>query len=92
VELTPHTLRRSFATYHAESGLSLPILAKMLGHASIRTTALYWRNIYQDPDNDLGPILTGKKWLEKKKPPITENFPETLKTPKPPFIDQKPVI
>jgi len=40
-KLTPHTLRHAFATYHAESGLSLPILSKMLGHASIRTTALY---------------------------------------------------
>src|SRR6185312_12303756 len=41
VELTPHTLRRSFTTYHAENGLSLPILQKLLGHSSIRTTALY---------------------------------------------------
>ena len=95
VELTPHTLRRSFATYHAESGLSLPILAKMLGHASVRTTALYWQNIHQEPDNgDIGTILVGKKWLESGEPPkpITENFPETLKTPKPIFIDHKPLI
>jgi len=41
IELSPHTLRHSFATYHAESGLSLPILSKMLGHASVRTTSLY---------------------------------------------------
>ena len=94
VELTPHTLRRSFATYHAESGLSLPILAKMLGHASVRTTALYWQNIHQEPDNgDISPILAGKKWLERQEPPpITENFPETLETPKPIFIDHKPLI
>lgn len=41
VELTPHTLRRAFTTYHAEAGLPLPLLQKLLGHSSIRTTALY---------------------------------------------------
>jgi integrase/recombinase XerD len=40
-ELTPHTLRRAFATYQAENGLPLPLLQKLLGHKSIRTTALY---------------------------------------------------
>ncbi|CAI2180989.1 6694_t:CDS:2 [Funneliformis geosporum] len=48
IELTPHTLRRSFATYHAESGLLLPLLSKLLGHSSVRTTALYWVNIHPD--------------------------------------------
>jgi len=60
IELTPHTLRHAFATYHAEAGLSLPILSKMLGHVSIRTTALYWKNIHQEPGNDLDSILAGK--------------------------------
>jgi hypothetical protein len=106
VELSPHTLRRSFATYHAEAGLSLPILAKILGHSSIRTTALYWKNTYQDPNNEVGPILAGKNWLESREPPerplSTENFPEKKgiyselsqipKNPKPIFIDQKPLI
>ncbi|CAG8587794.1 11706_t:CDS:2 [Ambispora gerdemannii] len=41
VELSPHTLRRAFTTYHAENGLPLPLLQKLLGHSSIRTTALY---------------------------------------------------
>ena len=67
-----------------------------MGHSSIRTTALYWKNIYQEPNNDLGPILAGKKWLENKEqpepPPITENFPEVLGTPKPVFMEKGPVI
>ena len=101
IELSPHTLRHAFATYQAEAGLSLPILSKMLGHVSVRTTALYWQNIHQKPDNDIGPILAGKNWLERPKPsqsqepsksPITENFPQVPKTPNPVFIEQKPLI
>jgi len=41
IELTPHTFRRAFTTYHANSGMPLPLLQKLLGHSSIRTTALY---------------------------------------------------
>jgi hypothetical protein len=76
-ELTPHTLRRAFATYHAESGLPLPLLSKLLGHKSIRTTALYWMNIHHDDDddNDAGNVLAGKIFLERPKKPLSE--PET---------------
>ena len=82
--------------------MPLPILQKLLGHSSVRTTALYWRDIYHgdDDDNIGGGILAGKNWLERSKPsqskerpkPIKENFPEILKVPKPLFIEQKPII
>ncbi|KLL02758.1 MAG: tyrosine recombinase XerD [Mycoplasmataceae bacterium CE_OT135] len=87
VEFTPHTLRRSFATYHAEAGLPLPLLQKLLGHKSIRTTALYWRNIYNEDGDDTSDILTGKNWLEKpKKPPLEPVTPIKVKLDGPPKL------
>ena len=54
VELTPHTLRRCFATYNAISGMPLPVLQKVLGHSRISTTALYIK------DSDLGNLVKFK--------------------------------
>ena len=77
IELTPHTLRRSFATYQANSGMPLPVLQKVLGHSSVRTTALYWKNS-EDPKEK----VISDKWLNGKIPkgppkPI-ENKPQEL--------------
>ena len=41
VELSPHTLRRCFATHNALSGMPLPILQKVLGHSNLATTSHY---------------------------------------------------
>jgi integrase/recombinase XerD len=36
-----HTLRHSFATHLIESGVELPVVKRLMGHASLLTTALY---------------------------------------------------
>ncbi|CAI2167897.1 1490_t:CDS:10 [Funneliformis geosporum] len=44
IELSPHTLRRCFATHQVISGMPLPVLQKVLGHSKVSTTALYIRD------------------------------------------------
>ncbi|PPR53629.1 MAG: Tyrosine recombinase XerD [Alphaproteobacteria bacterium MarineAlpha5_Bin2] len=45
-----HDLRHTYASFAVSGGFSLPIIAKMLGHADIKTTERY-AHLHQDPVN-----------------------------------------
>src|SRR5262249_40885381 len=62
-----HDLRHGFASQLVSSGASLPLVASLLGHANVQTSARY-SHLYDDPQRAaverVGAILVGKKTAE----------------------------
>jgi integrase/recombinase XerD len=52
-KLTPHTLRRTFATHLLQGGASLRHIQVLLGHSDLNTTAIYLRLNPQDVRREL---------------------------------------
>ena len=77
--VTPHTLRHSWATSMLEAGVDLLTISKILGHASFVTTMVYLHVRRQHFDRTPSPI----DWLPVRQCPKWAEQPQEQEPPKP---------
>jgi hypothetical protein len=76
-EVTPHTLRHSYATGMLEAGVDLLTISKLLGHSSFVTTMIYLHVRRQHFDRSPSPI----DWLPVRQCPQWAERPEPTQRP-----------
>ncbi len=57
-DVTPHTLRHSFAKHLLDAGEPLPTVAAALGHTNLNTTAIYTQPSARDLERAVGRLAT----------------------------------
>jgi integrase/recombinase XerD len=66
-EVSPHTLRHTFATHLIEDGLDILTIKELLGHSYIETTMVYLHVAQYDKSRGYSPLDTLYGIAEKKK-------------------------
>ena len=84
-QVTPHTLRHSFATGLLEAGVDLMAISKLLGHSSFTTTMIYLHCRKQHLDSTPSPI----DWLPARQCP--KWIDPSLQLPSEPSPAKRPV-
>jgi integrase/recombinase XerD len=84
--VTPHTLRHSFATAMLEAGVDLLTISRLLGHASFATTMIYLHCRQEHLQSVPSPL----DWLPVQQVPTYQPAPEQAQVQQKPIPQESP--